>query len=100
MSVLVKAKRYSGVSDEVSDRPERLSEVIAGALIGEDYDRGALEEAQAAADNAAAALGRLMEVLYARGIITHDEIISIVDTIKLESFEPLLDSRLRGNDGA
>ena len=83
-----------------ADRPEALREAISDALSGEDYERGTLETAQAAADNAAEALGRLMEVLYGKGILSHDEIILIVDTAKLQSFEPLPKSGKPGNDGA
>jgi len=57
---------------------------VAEALDGEDYDRGALEEAQATADNCAEAIGRLVEILHGRGILTLDDAGKIAGTPIIE----------------
>jgi predicted ATP-dependent serine protease len=44
---------------------------------GSDYDRGAIETAQAAASNAGDVLGRLVQVLYDKGVISKDDVYKI-----------------------
>jgi hypothetical protein len=46
-----------------------LADLIVQELRGDDYYRGELESARATADNATAALGKLVTLLVAKGVI-------------------------------
>lgn len=51
-----------------------LADHIASLLDGNDYDRGALESARATADNVGLMLGKLIDVLAAKGVLTKDDL--------------------------
>lgn len=56
-----------------------LAEVVASAF--EDLDQvGVLEQVDIRSGNTAAAFGRLLEVLHAKGLLTLEELSKIVDT--------------------
>ena len=55
-----------------------LKELAVNALDGSDYERGCLEAAQETANNCAAAIGRLLEHLNAKNLITEEDIVLIL----------------------
>lgn len=63
-----------------SNSGHTLEDVIAYELDGEDYGRGAIEEALATGSNCTGAVGRLVAVLHRKGALTLDEVSEIVGT--------------------
>lgn len=51
-----------------------LATFVAGQLDGDDYERGAVESAQATADNVAQAFGRLVDLLAERGLLSATDV--------------------------
>lgn len=51
-----------------------LADHITNLLDGDDYDRGALESARATADNASLMLGKLIDVLATKRVLTKDDL--------------------------
>lgn len=55
-----------------------IAQFVGDRLNGDDYDRGQLESARKTADNATAALGRLVQLLTDRGLLNASDIAFIV----------------------
>lgn len=68
-------KSYSGREVQRS-----LADAIAAALDGNDHELGAVEAASAGADNCARAIGRLVDLLHAAGVLTLDEAAQVADS--------------------
>lgn len=51
-----------------------ISDAVEAKCDGADYDRGALETAQATARNTSQLLGRLVELLHAQGVLSDAQI--------------------------
>lgn len=68
-------KSYSSIEEQ-----RGLADAIAGVLDGSGYERGAVEAASAGVDNCARAIGRLVELLHAKGVLTLDEAAQVVDS--------------------
>lgn len=51
-----------------------LIDHITNLLDGNDYDRGAVESARATADNAGLMLGKLIDILATKGVLTKDDL--------------------------
>lgn len=63
-----------GYDWERDRRQGTIADLAAAELDGSDHERGQLEAAVATADNAVAALGRLLEHLEARNLISLEEV--------------------------
>ena len=50
---------------------------VESQVNGDDYDRGALESAQATADNAGVLLGKLIDVLAAKKVLTDANLLNL-----------------------
>ena len=66
---------------------ESIPDLVSRSLNGDDYDRGALEASRATADATSRALGRLVEVLVGKKLLTVDELSQVAgifeDTLEL-----------------
>ena len=69
------------ISDRYSEEKviESLELYADKVLDGDDYERGSAESARKTADNAVAALGRLLDVLYMTKAISAHEAIYIIN---------------------
>lgn len=56
-----------------------IEEYAAVTLSGDRWEHGAVEQAGATADNATKALGRLLELLAEKGLLSAAEIVRIVE---------------------
>lgn len=63
--------------DDKYAKPKSIQDFLKTQLEGSDYNRGAAEAAKAQADNATAALIRLIEILEDKKIIDESDIIYI-----------------------
>lgn len=68
MEIKVKQPLYT------EDQKIDLVQYIIEQLDGDDYDRGALESARATANNAGLLLGKLINVLVAKKILTENDL--------------------------
>jgi len=73
MKIKVPANYYS------KETTETIKEYTTHKLDGDDYGRGQLEAAEATTTNATDALGRLMETLAQKGLLSAPEITYIVE---------------------
>ena len=80
-------KRYTRLLMETNKRIFKLwsdselttaFEFTCKALDGSDYDRGALETAQAEATNVKEAFGRLLQLMHNAGILKSQEVVQII----------------------
>lgn len=71
----VKIEDYTGVEKDSVD----LAEYAIRSFDGDDYERGALECAQGTANNVARALGKLIDVLAYKRLLTDDDLNNILD---------------------
>lgn len=72
MNISYKKQYYDTVHNE------SIKMYVENELNGDDYDRGSLESARATADNATEALGRLLDVLATKELLTAKDIVDIV----------------------
>ena len=68
---------YSG--ERTKDDRLSASEIVEFVCDGDDYERGSVEAARAQADNCSKTLGRLVEKLFDKGVLSRSEVIEIVD---------------------
>jgi len=77
----IRRETYEGHKDtEVKD-------YIINCLDGNDYDRGALEATRKTADNACEAIGKLINILANKGLLTATEIKDIAGDFMSDSIE-------------
>lgn len=69
-----------------------IEELVEECLEGSDHERGAVEEAQAEAENVKKAFGRLLRILYEKQKITKRDIYFIVHEYIPEDFAFMKDS--------
>lgn len=67
------------------EKTSTIADFVTSGLDGRDYD-GALERAGATADNTAEALGRLVEILAEKGIVSASEVVIIAGNYEEAEF--------------
>ena len=70
-------KRYQKKESWMRHVPETLIHIIVSSLSGDDCETGALEGAQATADNNSQALGKLIQILHERNLLDLNDVSEI-----------------------
>lgn len=70
-------KKESWIS--CGDLPRTIIHIIMSSLSGEDCETGALEGAQATANNNSQALGKLIQILYERNLLDLNDVSEIAE---------------------
>jgi hypothetical protein len=82
MSLEIQVRPKYGAAPEY--RVYNFESYFRYVLDGADYEGGSVEWAQSTASNTASALGRLVETLYEKGILTKHQVMLIADDYKNE----------------
>lgn len=62
-----------------TDRYDSILDYASYALNGDDYGKGAVEAVTCTAENSSEAIGRLLDVLAAKGLVTAEEVGTILE---------------------